>query len=280
MEKFFCHIKHDKEFQIKDRLFKKDQSKENYDNIIKYFICKTKKMPKRYILMLADDNCVPMYSSNFKHNDYKHYKSGKITFPTKECYKHLIESHSTGSSKGKYWYGNIHFKHLGSETGLLDVAIAEPELLDVAIAEPDLIPFLAIIDPGVLSLDDLNALGLTEADLGKLKYIVVNEKDEKAVEAFNKIPVKSRRFVSSLSKSEKEFLKTADLSQYKSLDKFNDELNNKFLTPIKNANPTKGVNFKGGGLTPEEEKQLGKAIKGIIIGGGVIASILAAIGSI
>lgn len=107
-KKFFHKISKDEKFQKLYKLFKKDQSKKNYDNLILYI--KHKFSGRNF--SITDDNNIPMYSSDFKENNYENYKSGKIVLD-KKAYECLLEANINGKCETKNLFGYSYAEHLG-----------------------------------------------------------------------------------------------------------------------------------------------------------------------
>ena len=80
INKFYKNIERDKTFKNLDSKFKKNQSKDNYNNLIEYFKDKFKHTRTPGTLMLADDDCVPMYNSDFSDSNYDNYKDLPLKF--------------------------------------------------------------------------------------------------------------------------------------------------------------------------------------------------------
>mgnify|MGYP003385741226 CR=1 FL=1 len=77
--------------------------------------------------MLADDNCVPMYSSNLgDFNNYGNYISGSITFPNKECYENLNYAFKNVYSSENISERQVMFDRLGT----IDAATSEKEQIE------------------------------------------------------------------------------------------------------------------------------------------------------
>lgn len=91
-KKLFHKVGGDKKFQKLDKLFKNEQSKKNYDNLITYL----KHRFKNRFFAITDDNNIPMYSSDFNDNSYENYRSGRIIFSDKEIYKCLLKANING----------------------------------------------------------------------------------------------------------------------------------------------------------------------------------------
>ena len=74
--------------------------------------------------MLADDNCIPMYSSDLKDfNNYDNYTLGKIKFPTKDCYENLNYAFKNGYSKSTdLSFDNVMFERLGVNSEVKEAA--------------------------------------------------------------------------------------------------------------------------------------------------------------
>lgn len=208
VKNFFCNIKNDKEFQVKDKLFKKDQSKKNYDNLIEYFERKIKKLPKNYVFMIADDDCVPMYSSNLKgKNNYKNYKSGKITFLLKECYDNLTKARCCKRSEGKcvhskYLY-DIYFEHLGSLAGVVKIVAVDDPAVDAGLfsvivaTNPEF-----LIEKGLYKLDDIEDLMSMKAVKNYLFKV-----DSEGLESLKKLSEENKIQMLKINKGQAEYLK-------------------------------------------------------------------------
>ena len=143
------YIKKDPEFQCLDTKFKIKQNKENYDNLVSYFKDKLPWLRKRngnsFTFMLADDNCVPMYSSNLgDFNNYGNYHSGSITFPTKSCYTNLTFAFRNEYSRENTLKEQVIFEKLGTIFGI------DEELLLELVDESGISDILAGFSAGIV----------------------------------------------------------------------------------------------------------------------------------
>jgi len=124
--------------------FQKNQSKNNYDNLICYFEKKLHWLRKRngnnFIFGLADDDCVPMYNTSSKiPNNYGNYKSGKIKLPSKEAYQNLVFAFKNGYSRQITSKKLIVSERLGVSMGVEEVLIDDVPAADGAIIVENLL---------------------------------------------------------------------------------------------------------------------------------------------